>query len=45
MALVDSLLTAIVRADAEALVMHVGEKPYIVAPTGQAELSSRTLTL
>jgi twitching motility protein PilT len=44
-ALVDSLLTAIVRADGEALVMHVGEKPYVVAPSGQAELSSRTLTL
>ena len=28
MALVDSLLTAIVRADGDALVMHVGEKPY-----------------
>jgi twitching motility protein PilT len=44
-ALVDSLLTAIVRADGEALVMHVGERPYVVAPSGQAELSSRTLTL
>ncbi len=40
-----SLLTAIVRADGDALVMHVGEKPYVVAPTGPVELSSRPLTL
>ena len=45
MALVDSLLTAIARADGDALVMHVGERPYVVAPTGPVELSSRPLTL
>jgi len=44
-ALVDSLLTAIARADGEALVMHVGERPYVVAPAGPVELSSRPLTL
>jgi twitching motility protein PilT len=44
-ALVNSLLTAIVRADGDALVMHVGEKPYVVASAGQIELSSRALTL
>jgi twitching motility protein PilT len=43
-ALVDSLLTAIVRADGDALVMHVGEKPYVVAPAGPVELSTRPLT-
>lgn len=43
--MVDSLLTAIVRADGDALVMHVGEKPYVVAPSGPVELSSRPLTL
>jgi twitching motility protein PilT len=41
---VNSLLTAIVRADGDALVMHVGEKPYVVAPSGPVELSSRPLT-
>jgi twitching motility protein PilT len=42
---VGSLLTAIVRADGDALVMHVGEKPYVVAAAGPVELSSRPLTL
>ena len=43
--MVNSLLTAIVRADGDALVMHVGEQPYVVAPSGPVELSSRPLTL
>jgi twitching motility protein PilT len=43
--LVNSLLTAIVRADGDALVMHVGERPYVVASAGPVELSSRPLTL
>jgi twitching motility protein PilT len=42
---VNSLLTAIVRADGDALVMHVGEQPYVVAASGPVELSSRPLTL
>ena len=45
MALVDSLLAAIVRADGDALVLHAGERPYVVAPSGQSELASRNLTL
>ena len=56
MNLLDSLLDAIVRLDGDALVMHVGEKPYVVTTTdvanqfrgpvawGQVELSSRELT-
>ena len=43
--LVDSLLSAIVRADGDALVLHAGERPYVVAPSGQTELASRELTL
>jgi len=43
--LVDSLLTAIIRADGDALVLHAGECPYVVAPTGQSPLASRVLTL
>ena len=31
--------------DGEALVMHAGDKPYVVAPSGQIELASRGLTL
>lgn len=54
--LLDSLLDAIVRLDADALVMHVGDKPYVVTTSaaaaeyrgplawGQVELSSRVLT-
>ncbi|HTL03494.1 MAG TPA: ATPase, T2SS/T4P/T4SS family [Vicinamibacterales bacterium] len=45
MALVDSLLAAIVRADGDALVLHAGERPYVVAPSGRSELASRPLTL
>jgi twitching motility protein PilT len=45
MALVESLLTAIMRADGDALVMHVGEKPYVVASTGPIELSSQGMNL
>ena len=45
MSLVPSLLQAIVQAKGEAMVMHAGEKPYVVAPTGQIELASRALTL
>lgn len=56
MTLLDSLLDAILRLDGEALVMHAGEKPYIVLSStavntfrgplawGQVELSSRPLT-
>ena len=56
MKLLDSLLDAIVRLEGDALVMHVGEKPYIITASasmnayrgplawGQVELSSRVLT-
>ncbi len=45
MSLVPSLLQAIVSVDGEALVMHAGDKPYVVAPSGQVELASKGLTL
>ena len=32
-------------ADGDALVLHVGERPYVVAASGQVELSTRALTL
>lgn len=56
MTLLDSLLDAIVRLDGEAVIMHVGEKPYVVLSSsavselrgplswGQVELSSRPLS-
>jgi twitching motility protein PilT len=43
--LVNSLLTAIVRADGDALVMHVGEPPYVVSAAGPIQLSSRPITV
>lgn len=45
MAVVESLLAAIARADGDGLVMHVGEKPYVIAPAGPVEISSKPLTL
>ncbi len=45
MSLIPSLLQAIVRIDGEALVMHVGDKPYVVSPVGQVNLATRGLTL
>ncbi len=45
MSLVPSLLQAIVQVNGEALVMHAGDKPYVVTPGGQIDLASRGLTL
>jgi twitching motility protein PilT len=44
MSLVPSMLRAIIDVDGEALVLHAGEKPYVVAPAGQVELANRPLT-
>ncbi len=44
-ALVESLLTAMIRADGDALVMHVGEKPYVVVGAGTLDLSTQILTV
>ncbi|HET9705708.1 MAG TPA: ATPase, T2SS/T4P/T4SS family [Vicinamibacterales bacterium] len=45
MALVESLLSAIVRADGDALVMHVGERPYVVVGTSTTNISTHGLNL
>ena len=39
MSLIDSLLSAIIRLDGDALVMHVGEKPYVVT-SSSSELNA-----
>ena len=44
MSLVPSLLQAIVSLDGEACVIHVGDVPYVVAPSGQVDLATRGLT-
>lgn len=43
--IVPSLLQAIVHVDGEAMVMHAGDKPYVIAMAGQVDLASRGLTL
>lgn len=45
MALVESLLSAMVRADGDALVMHVGERPYVMVGAGALDLSTQILNL
>jgi twitching motility protein PilT len=45
MSLVLSLLHAIVRLDGEAVVMHVGDRPYVVTPNGHVDLATRGLAL
>ena len=45
MSFVPQLLQAIISLDGEACVIHVGEKPYLVAPSGQVDLASFRLTL
>ena len=45
MSFVSTLLQAIVRLDGEAVVLHVGEKPYIVTPTEQVDLATKGLTI
>lgn len=44
MTLVPSLLQAIVLMNGEALVLHVGDKPYVVAESGQVSLANEPLT-
>ena len=44
-ALVDSLLTAMVRADGDALVMHVGERPIVVSGSRTVDLSNHGMNL
>jgi twitching motility protein PilT len=45
MSLAPSLLQAIVRLDGDALVMHVGDKPYVVSAGAHIELATRALSL
>jgi twitching motility protein PilT len=44
MSLVPSLLRAIVTIDGEALVLHVGDRPYVLASSGQIDLAARSLS-
>lgn len=42
---VDSLVSAVLKANGDGLVMHVGERPYVLSPNGSTDLSERTLTV
>ena len=44
MTLVSSLLQAIVLMDGEALVLHVGDKPHVIAESGQVNLANAGMT-
>lgn len=44
-ALIDSLLSAMVRADGDALVMHVGERPIVVSGSRTVDLSNHGMNL
>ena len=45
MSIVPSLLQAVIHVDGDALVMHAGDKPYIVSTKGQTDVASRGLSL
>jgi twitching motility protein PilT len=42
---VDSLVAAVLKENGDGLVMHVGERPYVLSPNGSSNLSERTLTV
>lgn len=45
MPLIDSLIAAVLKANGDGLVMHVGERPYVLTATGPANLSDRPLSV
>ena len=45
MQIVDSLISSIIQADGDALVMHVGEQPTVVGARGSSTLTSGALSL
>jgi twitching motility protein PilT len=42
---VESLVAAVLKENGDGLVMHVGERPYVISPDGSTNLSERTLTV
>jgi twitching motility protein PilT len=43
--LIESLIASVLRANGDGLVMHVGERPFVLAPSGTSNLSERPLTV
>ena len=42
---IESLVAAVLKENGDGLVMHVGERPYVLSPNGSSNLSERTLTV
>jgi twitching motility protein PilT len=42
---IESLVAAVLKENGDGLVMHVGERPYVLSPGGSTNLSERTLTV
>ncbi len=42
---IESLVAAVLKENGDGLVMHVGERPYVLSPDGSTNLSERTLTV
>ncbi len=42
---IESLVAAVLKENGDGLVMHVGERPYVISPDGSTNLSDRTLTV
>jgi twitching motility protein PilT len=42
---IESLVAAVLKANGDGLIMHVGERPYVLSPNGSSNLSERTLTV
>ena len=45
MSLIESLIAAVLRNNGDGLVMHVGERPFVLSPSGSSDLSERPLTI
>jgi len=43
--LIESLIAAVLRANGDGLVMHVGERPFVLSPSGPSNFSERLLTV
>jgi twitching motility protein PilT len=41
--LIDSLIAAVLKSNGDGLVMHVGERPYVLTPSGPANVSDRPM--
>ena len=42
---IETLIAAVLKSNGDGLIMHVGERPYVLSPTGTANLSERPLTV